>query len=338
MTIDTNDAKALPEGVLSLSSTAAGEHGSAVLITLAGDIRPSERTDFVFVLDASPTVQESIRTGEYGRQASAVLQHVLEFDDDGIDFILGSVLSSEPTTQAEVWKAMAAGGAPSAALLSGAHGAADAGQCITADDIQAVLDRPEASSGLASILAPAIRQAREIRKPRGRLFIEIVTDGRVDDLQAVVDEIAAMSQECGTEGEDEARYRIHLLGIGDVDREKLDYLDDGIEDVAPVDIVASTVAADHPKPADTIFKEMKAYMTGGDLGFLSLSASGLVAASLNGKPMEDNGGGEFADSIEEIAVELNLTLTFKETPVPVDLELIVGGLEPIVLTIPTASS
>ncbi len=337
MTTEAHDSTALPEGVLSLSSQAAGENSTAVLMTLAGDVRPSERTDFVFILDASPTVQESMRTGEFGREASAVLQHVLEFDNDGIDFILGSVLSSDPDTQAQVWKAMSAGGPPSAALLAGAHGAADVGQCITADDLQSVLDRPEASSGLASVLAPAIRQAREIRKPRGRLFIEIVTDGRVDDLQAVVNEIASMSKECGTEGEDEARYRIHMLGIGDVDREKLDYLDDGIDDVAPVDIVASTVAADHPNPAETIFKEMKAYMTGGDLGFLSLSASGLTGASLNGKPMEDNGGGEFSESIESLSVELNLALTFKEAPVPVNLELIVGGLDPI-MTIPTATN
>ena len=338
MTTQDHDSTALPDGVLSLSSQAAGENSTAVLMTLAGDIRPSERTDFVFILDASPTVQESMRTGEFGRETSAVLQHVLEFDDDGIDFILGSVLSSDPETQAQVWNAMAAGAPPSTALLTGAHGAADVGQCITADDIEEVLGRVEASSGLASVLAPAIRKAREIRKPRGRLFIEIVTDGRVDDLQSVVDEIASMSRECAQEGEDRARYRLHILGIGDVDRKKIDYLDDGIEDVAPIDIVASTVASDHPNPAETIFKEMKAYMTAGDLGLLSLSAKGLVGASLNGVPMEDNGGGEFSESIEELSVELNLALTFKEAPEPVDLELFVGGLDPIMLTIPTATN
>lgn len=337
MTTETGAGAALPEGILELHSKVDSATSTAVQLRLAGDIRPSERTDFVFILDVSPTLQESIRTGEFASQTYGILENVLEYDDDGIDFILASTLSDDSSHKTAIWNLLASGATPAVDILTAAHTAFDAGQCVSAADIAAALARPEASSSLASVLAPAIRHAKGIRKPRGRLFIEIITDGRIDDLDAVVAEISSMSNECDQKGEDSARYRIHMLGIGDADRKTIDYLDDGIEDVAPVDIVASTIATDHQNPAESIFKEMQAYMTGGDAGFLELSAPGLTGANLNGEPMESMGGGTFSAAFERVALEVNLALTFKADPTPVNLELIVGGLATI-LDIPPASA
>ena len=92
----------LPEGVVQLTSSIRSETATEVQLLLAGEVRPSERTDFVFILDVSPTLQETIRSGEYARETFGILQRVLQYDDDGIDFILGSTLIPDQSTPSTV--------------------------------------------------------------------------------------------------------------------------------------------------------------------------------------------------------------------------------------------
>jgi hypothetical protein len=333
MTHDSHSAAELPEGISALRVSATSPTSLSAVVQLKGDVRPSERTDFVFVLDASPTMQESIRNGEFRRHTFALLREVLAFDDDGVDFIVGSALTDDAQAKAAVWRALASGSPPDHALLQRAHIARLAGQCASDADVDAILEQPDASSGLGSFVAPALRLARQQRKPRGRLFIELITDGRIDDMDEAIQEIASMSKECGEPGSDRARYRLHILGVGDVDRDALRKLDEGLGTVAPVDIVASTLAAEHPQPAQTIFKEMQAYLTSGDAGLLEISAPALVSARINGEEMVEDGGGSFSISFERLALEFNLELEFSGPPTPTKLELMVGGMDPILFSV-----
>lgn len=326
---DSNgDHSRAASGLLSATATITGPTSASWVVRVDGSLTPAERTDFVFILDASPTMQASIASGQLASAAADVLEYVSRFDDDGIDFFLASAVQPDSRGFAELKEHLARGAAPPADVVVAAHGATSVGQCVDRDDIDRVLGSPDLMYSVGSVLAPALRAAREIRKPRGRLFIEILTDCRPDDLDALVTAIAEMSQDC-KDGGDEGRYRLHILAVGDVDKKTMDYLDDGLGDVAPIDIVASTVAAETDAPAKTIFKEMQAYMTNGDLGFIEARAPGLKSMTLNGEPMEDQGGNCFSSAFERLPLEMNLDASFDRRPSALSLELVVGGLDPI---------
>ncbi len=323
----------LPAGVVKADVTRTGATTTRVAIRLDGSVRPSERTDFVFVVDVSATMQAVIEDGSLASTMWSLLQYVSQFDDDGIDFFLASTLSADSAGAAVVLAALAAGRSPTDSELANAHGVVSVGQCATLTDIQGILASEAANGGLAGVLTPALRAARGKRKPDGRLFVQLITDARLVDDDAFVREIAAMSTDCRV-SRDEARYRIHVLGLGDVDRDRVARWDDGIGDVAPVDIVASSIAADVTDIAAEIFKEMQAYMTGGEVGLLDVRGDRIKSVAVLGQQMEDDGSGAFASAFEQLPLDFFLDFEFEGEPGAVEIDISVGGLDPLQLAIP----
>ena len=325
--------KPLPKGVQAGSVERLGDTQLRVSLKLAGDARPSERTDFVFVVDVSCTMQEMIDNGELAEYVWGLLQHVSQFDDDGIDFYLASTISLTGSGAAQVLDALQSGRAPTDAETAAAHGCTSVGQCTTLEDVKRVLIVDGAASGLAGVLAPALQAARAKRKPDGRLFIEVVTDARIVDDDAFINQIASMSQEC-RDGRDEARFRLHVLGVGDVDTDRLKHWDSGLGDIAPIDIVATSLALKNKDIGAEIFKEMKSFLSSGEAGLIEVKGTGVAQVTVGNTAADDGGDGSFLASLEQVPLELVIDVTFKGRPSSFLIDLSLGGLDPISVSVP----
>ncbi len=313
----------LPAGIRAIRCERTGPSSVRAVVSIEGDVRPSARTDIVFILDVSATTRELVESGQMGSLAWKVLEYVNQFDDDGVDFFLASTVDGASAGAQAALAALAAGRAPTDPELAAAGGVVDAGQAATSDQIAAMLAVPSAQTGIAGVLAPAIRAARSKLKPKGRLFIQVITDANIVDVDAVIAEIADMSRLCEQSG-NRAMYRMHILGIGDVNTDLLARLDEGLEEIAPVDIVASDVASALEDGVQRVFKEMRrSYLAVGDLGIVSVNNPALDVVGVGAARAEadDYEPGAFMLSPEQPAPDLEFDLEFKGEPVPVDVSL-----------------
>jgi hypothetical protein len=313
----------LPEGVTDARVQRAADGTLHAVVSLAGEARPSARTDIVFVLDVSATNRAALESGRMAETVWRVLEYVHQFDDDGVDFFLASTLLPSGDAVDAVVDALGEGRAPTEAELAAAHGFLSAGQASTRAQVEAMLDLDGGTIGLAGVLAPALRAARSKLKPGGRLFVQVVTDGQIVDREAVVAEIADMSRQCG-QSENKAMYRLHLLGLGDVNQELFEHLDSGLDAVAPIDIVASDDASAMADGAACVFKEMRrSYLSVADNAIVTVRGVGLTSVTARGEhgTPDDYESGEFMLSLEQVPPELAFEFGFENTPSPVTVSL-----------------
>lgn len=330
----------LPPSLNSVVMERTGASSTRTTVSLSGTARPSARTDIVFVLDVSATNREAIESGRMADTVWKVLEFVNEFDDDGVDFFLASTLQPGSDGASRVAAALQEGRAPTDSELAASHGATFAGQAASRADLDRILSIDTGSMGLAGVLAPALRAARGQRKPAGRLFIEVVTDGQVVDGDAVIREIVEMSNDCAAAA-DKARYRLHILGIGDIARETLSHWDSGLDDVAPVDIVASDAADSMQDGAQQVFREMRrSFMSVCDTALLEVHAANLTGARAMGAELgpDESERGRFVESREQLPPDVVFDLSYAGAPTPTSLSLTIiradGEPESISITLP----
>lgn len=235
--------------------------------------QPAPNTDIVFVIDASGSMGQLYESGQIQQATWRILEHVLEYDDDGIDFFLHSA----GTRDMAKLRALAPKLQNKTATLDDVRaviGVRELGQIADREQLNAALNLDSLDFGLATICAPALDAAMAKRKPNGNLFIELITDGSFNDDDEVKRKIIEMSKMCQRE-KNPNMFRIHILGIGDgVNEEYLNELDEGLSGVAPIDIVAFDKADKVQESPGLIFKELeRGFMTVGNNGTVEVTGA-----------------------------------------------------------------
>ncbi len=279
--------------------------------------QPAPNTDIVFVIDASGSMHEMYATNKIQDAVWSILEYVLEYDDDGIDFLLHSASNGD---QDAVQRLIPR-------LQNRTAGIEDVLKLLTVKDIGQVADRKQLDRALAlrdtdygmgTACAPALKAAMEKRKPNGNLFIELVTDGTFMDNDEVIKQIVSMSKAAHA-AKNPNMYRIHILGIGDqVDEKFLKTLDEGLSGLAPIDIVAFDLAKNVKDSPGVVFKELeRGFMTVGNNGTVEVKGAKIkkITNSYNGV------GDPELLVLERMPQTLELNIEFETLPTTFDLEI-----------------
>jgi hypothetical protein len=235
--------------------------------------QPAPNTDIVFLIDASASMGELYASGAIQGAVWNILEHVLEYDDDGIDFFLHSASTRDMNRMRQVIEKIQS---QTATLedVKAVVAPRDLGQIADRAQLDKALGLDQYDFGFATLCAPALDAVMKKRKPNGNLFIELVTDGTFNDDDDVKRKIIEMSKMCA-QAKNPNMFRIHILGIGDgVNEEYLNELDEGLSGVAPIDIVAFDKADRVQQSPQLIFKELeKGFMTVGNNGTVEVKGA-----------------------------------------------------------------
>jgi hypothetical protein len=264
------------EDVESLEIT--GVEGNTVALVLKFDKKnlkpqPAPNTDIVFVVDASGCMHDLYRTGAIQDAVWNILSYVLEYDDDGIDFFLHSAATDDTDRINRLLPRIRAGQGTQDEIRSLVR-VRSLGQIADRKQLDAALNLRDSEFGMGTVCAPAFAAAEAKRKPEGNLFIELVTDGAFMDRDDVIRQIVGMSKKAHS-SKKYNMFRVHILGIGaQVDERFLHQLDEGLSNVAPLDIVAYDLARDVKDSPGLIFKELeKGFMTVGNNGTVEIKGA-----------------------------------------------------------------
>jgi len=280
--------------------------------------QPAPKTDIVFLVDASGSMHDMYASGKIQDAIWQVLEYVLEYDDDGIDFLLHSASNGDMDAVQRLIPRLqnrTAGIEDVIRLLE----VKDIGQIADRKQLDRALNLRDQDYGMGTACAPALRAAQKKRKPDGNLFIELVTDGAFMDNDEVIKEIVSMSKAAHA-AKNPNMYRIHILGIGDqVDEKFLKTLDEGLSGLAPIDIVAFDLAKNVKDSPGVVFKELeKGFMTVGNNGTVEAKGSAKVKKITNSY----NG---ISDPellvLERMPQTLELKIDFETLPTTFDLEI-----------------
>jgi hypothetical protein len=279
--------------------------------------QPAPNTDIVFLIDASGSMGEMYASGAIQGAVWNILEHVLEYDDDGIDFFLHSAGTRDVNRMRDV---MAKIQNQTATLddLRAIVTTRELGQIADRAQLEKALKLDELDFGMATLCAPALDAAIKKRKPNGNLFIELVTDGSFTDDDDVRKKIVQMSKMCA-DAKNPNMFRIHILGIGPgVNEAYLNELDEGLT-AAPIDIVAFDKAQQVQNSPQLIFKELeRGFMTVGNNGTIEVTGGAKAKTITNAY----NGvGAPEMLVLERVPQALSIDIEFASKPAAFGLDI-----------------
>lgn len=273
--------------------------------------RPAPNTDIVFVLDASGSMHELYKSGQVQNAVWSVLNHTLQYDEDGIDFFLHSSLSSDRARVMQVVQKAQNKQPITLDELAAITVVKSIGQIADRAQLNAALSLADTDFGFATIVAPALEAAMSKKKPNGNIFIELVTDGAFNDKDEVKRVISKLSHACKNEKRPNM-VRIHITGVGsELDVKFLEELDEGLSAIAPIDIVAFDKADKINEAPQMVFKEL-------EKSFITVGSAGAVQIKGTDIKMVADGNTGVGDpemlSLERVPQLLTLDVTFSGKP------------------------